>query len=216
MKVINFFLFFLFSGQEIKYISRSQLKKHMKEIYNVSDKEKLTLEHVVPQSSYKETKKINLDMHNIIMIPSKLNIHRSNYKFHNDFTLCRKSKLLDWDGELIKDKLIDIDYTNKISMKDSEKQIFVPRENLRGEIARSISYFIYKYPEYRTIVFDNVIDIYTLLTWYYKYPVTDFEIYKSEIIEKIQGNRNPFVGNELNLKEYIMKEMNIEISHDYF
>ena len=71
-------------------------------IYNMKDNYgNNTIEHVIPQSVYKKNKILSRDLHNIFPLPSKVNIHRSNYKYDSDPKYYPDSKLIDGTGETV-------------------------------------------------------------------------------------------------------------------
>lgn len=81
-------------------------------------------------------------------------------------------------------------------------------ETYRGEIARILFYDATRYEKlkladnndpnanFSTSGASNTMgDLSTLLEWNLKYPVTEREKLRNDVIESIQGNRNPFVDN---------------------
>ena len=176
----------------INYVPKYKLRQKIFDIYNVKEKGNITLEHIIPQSMFKDNKNISKDLHNIILYPSKVNSHRSNFKYISNSNFYEDSKIINGNGDIIKyeDKIGD-----KYFIKSSKNKFFYPKEQYRGEISRAAVYFCYNYPNYTNTVFNKVIDPYTILTWHHEYPTTNFEKYKSIEIEKIQGNKNIFIDN---------------------
>ena len=76
-----------------EYMNYNRVKLIIKDIYNTGDK-RYNLEHIVPQSIFKGNKSLKSDMHNIILYPEKMNLHRSNYEYISDFKLYPNSKFL--------------------------------------------------------------------------------------------------------------------------
>jgi endonuclease I len=78
-------------------------------------------------------------------------------------------------------------------------QFFEPADSVKGNIARTQLYFYTRY--YDKAVFKDADDrkaywddrIATLLKWNKQDPPDDWEITRNELIEKFQGNRNPFI-----------------------
>tara|TARA_Y100000991_G_C21920068_1_gene326111 strand:- start:110 stop:799 length:690 start_codon:yes stop_codon:yes gene_type:complete len=193
------------------YIPYSRVKKIFLDIYGMQKNNNYTIEHVVPQSNFKKDKYLKSDMHNLFYYPTKLNTHRSNYKYISDFKFYEKSMLLDDKGNSIQYEYpIKLD-KEKICIKTANKKLFLPCEKYRGEIARASMYFLACYPNFKDIILNNVIDPYTIITWHHEYPVNDFEIHKNEIIFDHQGNHNVFVKEPGLLKEYMEKILNIEL-----
>ena len=213
-KKIFFLTYFIknsFSFQHkipIDYISYSRVKKIIKEVYNINDK-KNNLEHIVPQSLFKENKKLKSDMHNIILYPEKMNLHRSNFEYISDFKIYPNSKLIDTNGEII-------NYVNPINdknicIKTSSKKYFLPEAKYKGLISRSCMYILSSYPSYKEIILKNVINPFTLLTWHHQHPVTEFERYKNDKIYEFQGNKNEFICNPKLLVDVMEDILNTEI-----
>lgn len=72
----------------------------------------------------------------------------------------------------------------------SKNPKFLPREEVRGAIARSYLYMIHKYdlPHYDLLP--------VLISWHFKHPVSPEETRRNKLIIKLQGNSNPFIGNK--------------------
>lgn len=88
-------------------------------------------------------------------------------------------------------------YTNEIranyrfddKMKD---KTFIPPNKDKGLIARALMYVFTRYPklyDFGILTFDLIVK------WNRKYPVTNNEIKRNNLIENIQGNRNPYIDN---------------------
>lgn len=199
----------------LKYVSRNKLRQTLFNIYNKKNIYDSTLEHIIPQSVYKKTDKIlSRDLHNLILYPSKLNTHRSNFKYISDLKLYGDSKILDENGEVLK-YINPID--NEISIKNSKKRLFMPKDEYKGDISRAAMYFIHTYPQYKDFILDEIIDPYTILTWHHQFPVSDFEKFKSKEISKEQGNENLFIKSPENLVSEMELILNkkLTIFYDY-
>jgi len=81
---------------------------------------------------------------------------------------------------------------------------FYPGDEWKGDVARMLMYMYLRYdqqclPEFAsngTQTFDPdgiMIDI--LLVWNAEDPVSEYEIIRNEVLEELQGNRNPFIDN---------------------
>lgn len=76
------------------------------------------------------------------------------------------------------------------------KTVFEPREDIKGDIARGLLYFYTRYAQSRTNDFTLVNfkhELPTLLDWHKADPVTEIERARNDAVQKVQGNRNPFV-----------------------
>ena len=213
-KVIILFLYlkntFSFQHQiPNNYMSYKRVKAIIKEIYNTNSK-KYNLEHIVPQSIFKGNKSLKSDMHNIILYPEKMNLHRSNFEYISDFKLYPNSKLIDNNGEVM--NYIEPIKDNNICIKTASKRFFLPQKKYRGFISRSCMYVLTSYPLYKDHIFDNVINPYTLLTWHHQYPVTEFERYKNNKIYEYQKNKNEFICDPKLLVEIMEDILDIDIS----
>lgn len=124
-----------------------------------------SLEHIVPQSRFKDKSKIN-DLFNLSAIDVRLNSSRGNKKFGNVM------------GR-------DNNYGCKAS-----KTLFCPPMG-KGEVSRSIAYMIEQYGD--LIDLENVIDIETLMTWNELFPPSDEEKLKNEFVYELQSSYNRFI-----------------------
>ena len=152
-------------------------------------------------------------MHNIILYPNKINLHRSNYKYVSDFKIYENSQLLDENGNKIiyDNPLIE----DKIMIKTNKNKTFYPSKQYRGPIARSAMYFITTYPEYENDILTKVINPYTILTWHYQNPVSQIEIIKNNIIKEHQGNDNSFILEKKLLAYEMEKILGESLSNFY-
>src|SRR5690606_2836076 len=66
-----------------------------------------------------------------------------------------------------------------------------PGDQWKGDVARMIMYLNLRYAE----SFEDVGSLELFLKWNAEDPVDDFEIQRNNRIEKVQGNRNPFIDN---------------------
>ena len=194
------------------YVQYSKIKFLYRNLYNIKENNIYSLEHVVPQSIFKN-KYFNYtkDMHNIILYPLKMNNHRSNYKYVDDLNFYFDSILLDKFGNKLCNYQNNLLY-NDICIKTNSKKIFHPCDIYKGQIARATMYFATTYPEFKNDVFDKVIDPDDILNWHYKFPVTKFEKEKNKMIFELQGNRNIYVSHPslLNINLLFFNFLNIK------
>lgn len=66
--------------------------------------------------------------------------------------------------------------------------VYMPREDHRGKVARAYFYFAVRYKLHIPADEEK-----TLREWHKKYPVTPVEVQRNEKVFQFQGNRNPFV-----------------------
>lgn len=197
MNIKYIFVYSLFSCvYSIKYIRYSMIRPLYIDLYNKIGQEKYyTLEHVVPKCYYKEYTHLVKDMHNILLYPSNINLHRSNYKYVNEDRYYNQLTILDNQGNIVKKKNQILD----LAIKNNKMKTFIPPNKYKGAIARSCMYFINQYPRFESVIINKVIDPKILLLWHYAYPVTEFEMEKNEVIKSIQGNENIYVTKPIKL-----------------
>lgn len=188
--------------QPINLLSYKNIRPLYNDLYNINKDHKMySLEHIIPQSIFKrDNTTIRKDMHNIILYPNKLNVHRSNFKFTANSNIYPTSKIISEDGiPLIYNEKIEFDY----GVKTSKFKTFYPHDKYKGYIARSSMYFLMTYPEYREKIFSEIIDPYTILNWHHQYPVCQFENDKNEAIKEVQKNSNIYVSYPKELVEHM-------------
>jgi deoxyribonuclease I len=175
------------------YINIKDTRPLLNTLYNITPKKNklYSIEHIVPKSFIKN-KKLSSDLHNLMLYPCNVNMHRSNYKYVSDFKLYDNSYILDHNGN-------NIDYNKPmedldIFIKTNERHLFLPRKQYRGEIARACMYFLTTYPKYQDTIFNKVLDPFTLLTWHHEYPVECYEQKKNIAINELQKNKNVYVS----------------------
>jgi len=153
-------------------------------------------EHIVPQSIFNEQFPMKNDAHHLRPSFNEWNTERGNYPF---------DEIPDYDTELwirldedincdnsspcIPGSFID-EYTEiELSGNNSRCE---PREDAKGNIARSVFYFFTMYPEY---AISEVGDIATLYQWHLADPVDAQEQNRNGLVENFQGNRNPYIDH---------------------
>lgn len=71
---------------------------------------------------------------------------------------------------------------------------YTPKDDYKGDVARIIFYLMVRYPESDSYSFTSIsqsLDV--LLAWNELDPVSPHEMNRNDYIQKIQGNRNPFI-----------------------
>ena len=202
------------------YLQYNKIRNLYYEIHELKDdpnRDSYNLEHVVPQSLFKKNSSlIKKDMHNIILYPEKLNLHRSNYKFTPNPNIFPTSKLLD---EMGKEKVYQTKLVNDYGIKTSKFRMFHPPDKFKGIIARSSMYFISAYPEFKDDILERIIDPYTLLNWHCQHPVSKFEVKKNLEIFKIQQNSNIYITNPevlvINMEEILGESLDIFKDYEF-
>lgn len=167
-------------------------------IAHAKDKE-VNVEHVFPMAWVKNSLKcgtrdecrqnseffnrIEGDLHNLYPALAKLNYARQAYRFGTI------------KGE---DRRFGKHCDFEVSKKD---RVAEPRQEVRGDVARAMFYMEHQYDE--LVLFKKQADI--LLKWHFEDPPSKEERWRNDKIEKIQGNRNPFIDDPELLKKRIQK-----------
>jgi len=153
--------------------------------YVYSSRNTNTLEHIFPKSLIKD-KKYENDMHNIFRCNQRLNTLRSNFKF------------MDENEVIFDDKWRKLDEYNYVNTK---KKLFIPNNQSKGIISRSIMYMSHNY----NYSYTKVIDSNILIDWCLKFPPNKNEYVHNIIVYKYQKNKNKFIDlyHQKNYKEMI-------------
>ena len=142
----------------------------------VPDGTVINVEHTWPQSRFtgnysKEMQKS--DMHHLFPTDSQLNSLRGNTIF----------------GEVVRDSNKTKCSVSKYGQgQGTTRDVFEPPQSHKGRVARALFYFSVRYdlaisPEEEVI----------LKKWHHDMPVDAQEAQRNEAIQKLQGNRNPFI-----------------------
>lgn len=156
----------------------------------------INCEHTIPQSFFNENEPLRSDIFHLYPTHSTPNSARSNYPF----TDIVDTQTRTWYGVTASNTLISsgtIPSTNKDFYSESGTSYFEPREDHKGNVARSIFYFftMYDLSGYGKSIESLVLngDIELLYQWHLQDPVDDWERQRNDRIEQVQGNRNPYI-----------------------
>ncbi len=144
---------------------------------NLPDQNQLNCEHTWPQSKFTgafPTELQKSDMHHLFPTDSKANSTRGNFEFA-DVTENRNLKNCD---------------TSKSgpSVTSGGNTYFEPPTSHKGNVARALFYFSVRY---KMPIGEAQEEF--LKRWNHLDPVDDEEMARNSAIEKLQGNRNPFI-----------------------
>lgn len=114
-------------------------------------------------------REIEADLHNLVPAPGEINNDRGH--FHFGILAGEKREYGSCDFEV-----------------DFKKQVAEPREAIRGDIARI---YLYMELQWGVLIPAETKELY--LSWHKNDPADAFEIRRNEIIERIQGRKNPFI-----------------------
>jgi len=145
---------------------------------NIPDQNKINCEHTWPQSKFTNgfpNEMQKSDLHHLYPTDSKANSTRGNFNFA-DVT---ENTSLGADCQSSK---------SGPSTIDGGKNYFEPPANHKGNVARALFYFSVRYK-----IHINKSEEEFLKRWNDLDPVDADEVYRNNEIEKIQGDRNPFI-----------------------
>jgi endonuclease I len=136
--------------------------------------EAMNPEHLWPQSLFNGQQPMRSDVHHLMPVSSKINSDRSSLPF----------------GE--------VEGSNGSAATDGV--YFEPPDSAKGRVARAMLYFYVHYHD-RGIMRKNSASrfwnpqVATLLQWNRRFPPTEEERRRNDLIEGVQYNRNPFVDD---------------------
>lgn len=117
--------------------------------------------------------KIEADLHNLYPSRSDVNQQRSSYRFGEVSGEKRRfGKQCDFEV-------------------DTYKRVAEPAVNVRGDVARAMFYMADRYKEQGLVIFEKQARM--LYKWHQADDPSDLEKHRNDVIEKLQGNRNPFI-----------------------
>lgn len=152
-------------------------------------------EHIWPQSFFDSDLPMRSDIHHLYPTRVDVNGARSNFKFDE----IPDNQTSTWFRENSNQSSVPTENIDEYSELLNSTS-FEPREDLKGNVARSIFYFWTIYQDNNSITsddtnneafFEGMKDV--LLIWHDLDPVDSIEVSRSIEIEGVQGNRNPFV-----------------------
>lgn len=153
-------------------------------------------EHSWPQGYYDDSEPMRGDIHQLYPVWSSVNSSRNNHPFGEVDDNTTYSWWYWKNGKSEPDiPSVDIDLYSEYG-----NSVFEPREDHKGNAARAMFYFWTIYQNNTDVAndpFDNEAFFNgmkeTLYQWHQADPVDAAELQRSEGIESIQGNKNPFI-----------------------
>ena len=150
-------------------------------------------EHVWPRSlgNFTTSAGVGTDVHNLKPCDISLNSTRSNHEYDE---LGTGGSAVNYNGSATGNRL------------NASAGIFEPRDDIKGDLARIIMYMDLRYEgqqgepdlEMREALNNGGTTfavMSTLLDWHFQDTVDAFERNRNDIIETMQGNRNPFIDH---------------------
>lgn len=156
----------------------------------IPDHTVMNTEHTWPQSKFQganRSQQLKSDLHHLYPTLSRVNAERAN----NPFSEIPDIQADDW--WISAQPQQQIPSSNVHAYSESGRGVFEPREDHKGNVARSLFYFFTMYEE-RGINhgwFQPQIPV--LLAWHQADPVDTAEAVRTQAIKQVQGNANPFV-----------------------
>lgn len=145
----------------------------------IPDHTKINCEHTWPQSKFNSNESRafqKVDLHHLFPVDSVANSTRGNNPFGEVY------------GRPVHD---NCDSSQFGSNENSGENSFEPPHFHKGNVARALFYFSIRYK----ISIDPIQESY-LRKWHRQDPVDEFEMWRNDQIETLQGNRNPFIDDE--------------------
>ncbi|MEX0721680.1 MAG: endonuclease [Balneolaceae bacterium] len=163
-------------------------------------------EHVWPQSLFNQNSPMRGDIHHLYPTWETANSVRSNYPFA-EIPDQQTDKWL-YNGQ----QTSGIPTSNIDLYSESTNSAFEPREDFKGNIARSVFYFWTVYQNNSSITsnssnesfFEEMREV--LYEWHLLDPVDEAEVERSLGVENVQGNRNPFVHDTSLVRRAYMED----------
>ncbi|TBR18672.1 hypothetical protein EPO15_15020 [bacterium] len=140
----------------------------------------MNVEHLWPQSYFSEKLPMRGDLHHLMATFQHPNGMRGRLPF-----------------DMVPDAAVE--YHNAYGAKMGAG-VFEPPNSAKGRVARAMLYFMARYGD-QGVLPGNVVNhfwnarIQTFLSWNRQFPPTEFEKQRNGVVEKIQGNRNPFIDD---------------------
>lgn len=146
----------------------------------------LNVEHTVAQSWFKDRHYFKIgkaDLHHLYPSDSSANSMRGNFAFGEVGKVKNAPTCFDEQRQ-------NVSTESKLGSGSGAELVFEPPTKHKGNVARAVFYFSVRYD------FPIPADMEaTLRRWNNLDPVDQAELERNDAIEKIQGNRNPFIDH---------------------
>ncbi|MGE5085939.1 MAG: endonuclease I family protein [Bacillota bacterium] len=146
----------------------------------------INVEHTVAQSWFKGRSYANVakaDLHHLYPTDSGANSMRGNFPFGEVTDVKNSPKCFDEQHH-------DIATEARLGSDDQGRKVFEPPAKHKGNVARAVFYFSIRYDFPIPAALEA-----TLRRWNQLDPVDQAEMDRNNAIERIQGNRNPFIDH---------------------
>lgn len=153
----------------------------------------INTEHTVPQSFYNSAEPMRSDIHHLFPTHESVNSARSNLQFDESPDQNTDNWYTGNSSGITSQTSIPNTNIDEYSELESGT-FFEPKEDHKGDAARSIFYFYTMYPNQAGDI-SSIADINTLYQWHLDDPVSSKETIRNQKIQQTQGNYNPYVNN---------------------
>lgn len=151
----------------------------------------INAEHIVPQSFYGSASPMKSDIWSIRPCHGSANSARSNKPFGEVADGSAQWYGVNGSGDYFSTGSTP---ANADDFSESSGGIWEPREEFKGDVARSVFYFYTMYPTQAGDI-SGVCDPQILYDWHLQDPVSPVEQTRNNRTETAQGNRNPYVDH---------------------
>lgn len=187
MRYMKIFLLYL-SNTHLFHSSRKIIRQNWFPRYDFPCQNIIwTCEHVIPKSLIPE----HNDLHNLILLPDRLNHARSNYPYVNGI------EYDDLHNPNLKIKIVPpcirSNCSCELSGKLTSSHLFIPPDRFKGMIGRTTLYMKDKYPYHEKLINNRVLDLGLASIWDISFPPTPMEMEWNKFVLSYQGDENPYV-----------------------
>jgi hypothetical protein len=153
----------------------------------------INAEHTIPQSWFSQNEPMRGDLFHLYPTHQDVNNARGDLKFAEIGDGYTDKWYIVNSGNTGLTVLTSIPTSNIDEYSElNTGTSFEPREEHKGDVARSAFYFYTMYPTQAGVI-TNLCDLNTLYQWHLQDPVDAWELQRNNRIEIKQGNRNPYI-----------------------
>ncbi|MDE0979192.1 MAG: endonuclease [Flavobacteriales bacterium] len=151
----------------------------------------INTEHIVPQSFFGSLSPMKSDLFNIRPSHGNANSSRGNSPYGEVIDENAQWYGIDASGNYVTQGNIP---TNLELWTERSGNLWEPRDDAKGDIARLVFYFYTMYP---TEAGDmaSIGNIETLYAWHLEDPISTFESTRNDRVQEVQGNANPYISD---------------------
>jgi hypothetical protein len=151
----------------------------------------INTEHIVPQSFFGSLSPMKSDLFNIRPSHGNANSARGNSPYGEVIDENAQWYGIDASGDYVTQGDIP---TNLELWTERSGNLWEPRDDAKGDIARLVFYFYTMYPT-EAGVMTSIGNIETLYAWHLEDPISTFESTRNDRVQEVQGNANPYISD---------------------